>query len=117
MATAVGSTVTGMPVKGDVAMTGEITLRGKVLPMGGLKEKLMAAHRHGMHEAIIPKDNEKDLPDIPELIRNEMKLHFVEHMDEVLRLSLERRIVSLPIPPNPPLEIPVVKPPEETFTH
>jgi ATP-dependent Lon protease len=117
MATALVSTLTGIPVKGDVAMTGEITLRGKVLPIGGLKEKLMAAHRHGMHEAIIPKDNEKDLPDIPELIRKEMKLHFVEHMDEVLRLSLEREIVSLPIAANPAVEIAVVRASEENLTH
>jgi len=117
MATALVSTLTGIPVKGDVAMTGEITLRGKVLPIGGLKEKLMAAHRHGMHEAIIPKDNEKDLPDIPELIRNEMKLHFVEHMDEVLRLSLEREIVSLPIAANPAVEIAAVRASEENLTH
>ncbi len=72
------SALTKIPVRGDVAMTGEITLRGKVLPIGGLKEKLMAAHRHGIYEAILPKDNEKDLPDIPENIRNEMKLHFVD---------------------------------------
>jgi ATP-dependent Lon protease len=117
MATALVSTLTGIPVKGDVAMTGEITLRGKVLPIGGLKEKLMAAHRHGMHEAIIPKDNEKDLPDIPELIRKEMKLHFVEHMDEVLRLSLEREIVSLPIAANPAVEIAAVRASEENLTH
>jgi ATP-dependent Lon protease len=59
-------------------MTGEITLRGKVLPIGGLKEKLLAAHRQGIREVILPKDNEKDLPDIPENIRKEMKLHFVD---------------------------------------
>ena len=57
----------------------------------------MAAHRHGIQEAILPKDNEKDLPDIPELIRNEMKLNFVESMDEVLKIALEREIVALPI--------------------
>ena len=83
MATTICSALTKIPVRGDVAMTGEITLRGKVLPIGGLKEKLMAAHRHGIFEAIMPLDNEKDLPDIPENIRNEMKLHFVESMDEV----------------------------------
>ena len=71
-----------------MAMTGEITLRGKVLPIGGLKEKLLAAHRHGINEVIIPKDNQKDLPDIPEYIRNLMKLHFVDHMDEVLKIAL-----------------------------
>jgi hypothetical protein len=87
-----------IPVRGDVAMTGEITLRGKVLPIGGLKEKLLAAHRHGIFEAILPKDNEKDLPDIPENIRSEMKLHFVESMDEVLKIALEREIEALPLP-------------------
>ena len=98
LATTVCSALTRIPVRGDVAMTGEITLRGKVLPIGGLKEKLMAAHRHGIYEAILPGENEKDLPDIPENIRKEMKLHFVESMDEVLKIALEREIVSLPLP-------------------
>ncbi len=87
-------------------MTGEITLRGKVLPIGGLKEKLLAAHRHGINEVIIPKENQKDLPDIPEYIRNLMKLHFVDHMDEVLRVALERELVALPLTPSA-VEIPV----------
>lgn len=102
LATTICSALTRIPVRGDVAMTGEITLRGKVLPIGGLKEKLMAAHRHGIHEAILPRDNQKDLPDIPENIRQEMKLHFVESMDEVLKIALEREIVSLPMPVGPP---------------
>ena len=93
------SALTSIPVRGDVAMTGEITLRGKVLPIGGLKEKLLAAHRHGIIEAIMPQDNQKDLPDIPDDIRNTMKLHFVESMDEVLRIALEREMVALPMPP------------------
>ncbi len=97
LATTIVSALTRIPVKGDVAMTGEITLRGKVLPIGGLKEKLLAAHRHGINEVIIPKENQKDLPDIPEYIRNLMKLHFVDHMDEVLRIALEREIVALPL--------------------
>jgi len=71
-------------------MTGEITLRGKVLPIGGLKEKLLAAHRAGIYETIIPKDNEKDLAEIPENLRDHMKLHFAETMDEVLAIALER---------------------------
>jgi ATP-dependent Lon protease len=79
-------------------MTGEITLRGKVLPIGGLKEKLMAAHRHGILEAILPRENEKDLPDIPDAIKTTMKLHFVDSMDEVLKIALEREVVSLAIP-------------------
>ena len=76
LATTICSALTRIPVRGDVAMTGEITLRGKVLPIGGLKEKLMAAHRHGIMEAIMPRENEKDLPDIPEAIKQTMKLTF-----------------------------------------
>ena len=97
IATTICSALTKIPVRWDVAMTGEITLRGKVLPIGGLKEKLMAAHRHGIFEAIMPADNQKDLPDIPENIRSVMKLHFVENMDEVLRIALESEIVALPM--------------------
>ena len=70
-------------------MTGEITLRGKVLPIGGLKEKLLAAHRAGLFEVILPKDNEKDLSEVPENLRNAMKLHFVDNMDGVLAIALE----------------------------
>jgi ATP-dependent Lon protease len=97
-----------------VAMTGEITLRGKVLPIGGLKEKLMAAHRHGIYEAIMPADNQKDLPDIPDNIRNVMKLHFVENMDEVLKIALERKITALPMPAA--VEV-TAQPGEETRAH
>ncbi len=97
LATSITSALLNIPVRCDIAMTGEITLRGRVLPIGGLKEKLLAAHRHGIREAIMPKDNEKDLPDIPENIRNEMKLHFVSSMDEVLKLALEREVVMQPM--------------------
>ncbi len=100
LATTIVSALTRIPVKGDVAMTGEITLRGKVLPIGGLKEKLLAAHRHGINEVIIPRENQKDLADIPEYIRNLMKLHFVAHMDEVLHIALERDLVALPLAPT-----------------
>ncbi len=97
IATAITSALTKIPVRCDVAMTGEITLRGRVLPIGGLKEKLLAARRHRVFEVIIPKDNEKDLPDIPENVRGEMKLHFVTSMDEVLKIALEREITALPL--------------------
>ena len=101
LATTICSALTRIPVRGDVCMTGEITLRGKVLPIGGLKEKLMAAHRHGILEAIVPWENEKDLPDIPDAIKKTMKLHFVESMDQVLRIALERELVALPMPAAP----------------
>jgi len=100
LATTIASALTRIPVRGDIAMTGEITLRGKVLPIGGLKEKLMAAHRHGIVEAIMPRENEKDLPDIPDAIKKVMTLHFVDSMDEVLKIALERQPVALPIPPG-----------------
>ena len=102
IATAICSALSRIPVRHDVAMTGEITLRGRVLPIGGLKEKLLAAHRHGIREAIVPRDNEKDLPDIPEMIRKDMALHFVDSMDEVLKVALEREIEALPLTPVAP---------------
>ncbi len=89
MATAISSALSKIPVRRDIAMTGEITLRGKVLPIGGLKEKLLAALRAGITEAIIPKENEKDLPEVPENIRGQMKVHLVENMDQVLKIALE----------------------------
>ena len=114
IATTICSALTKVPVRGDVAMTGEITLRGKVLPIGGLKEKLMAAHRHGIFEAIMPADNQKDLPDIPENIRNVMKLHFVENMDEVLKVALAGEITALPMPAG--VEV-AAQPVEESRAH
>jgi len=90
IATALASALSKIPVRRDIAMTGEITLRGKVLPIGGLKEKLLAAHRAGIMEIILPKDNEKDLAEVPENLRKAVKLHFVEYMDEVLNIALER---------------------------
>jgi ATP-dependent Lon protease len=113
LAVTICSALTKIPVRGDLAMTGEITLRGKVLPIGGLKEKLMAAHRHGILEAIMPRENEKDLPDIPDAIKKTMKLNFVDSMDEVLKIALEREIVALPLP-TAPVE---VQPVEETRAH
>jgi ATP-dependent Lon protease len=115
LATAICSALTRIPVRGDVAMTGEITLRGKVLPIGGLKEKLMAAHRQGILTAIMPRENEKDLPDIPDAIRQTMKLNFVDSMDEVLKIALERELVAIPMPAGGPgVE---VQPVEETRAH
>jgi ATP-dependent Lon protease len=100
IATSIVSALTGIPVRCDIAMTGEITVRGRVLPIGGLKEKLLAAHRQGIREIVLPKDNEKDLADIPENIRKDMDLHFVPTMDEVLKFALEREIVALPLAPT-----------------
>jgi ATP-dependent Lon protease len=95
LATGLASALTKIPVRRDIAMTGEITLRGKVLPIGGLKEKLLAAHRAGVFEAIMPKENEKDLADVPEALKSAMKLHFVESMDEVLGIALEGPLPEL----------------------
>jgi ATP-dependent Lon protease len=89
MATGIASALTKIPVRRDIAMTGEITLRGKVLPIGGLKEKLLAAHRAGIFEVLIPKENEKDVSELPENLRSAMKLHLVENMDQVLKVALE----------------------------
>ncbi|WP_261664158.1 endopeptidase La [Deinococcus sp. Marseille-Q6407] len=88
IATAIISAVTGRPVRMDVAMTGEISLRGRVLPIGGLKEKLLAAHQGGIREVIFPKDNEPNLQDVPESIRGDLKVHSVEKVSEVLSLLL-----------------------------
>ena len=98
--TSIVSALTKIPVRCDIAMTGEITLRGKVLPIGGVKEKLLAAHRLGLRTIILPKDNEKDLADIPPDIQAQMSIHFVESMDDVLQIALEH---PLPIPGHPPV--------------
>ncbi len=95
LATGLASALTKIKVRRDIAMTGEITLRGKVLPIGGLKEKLLAAHRAGIFEAILPEDNRKDYADLPELLKSTMKLHFVSEMDEVLQLALEEKLPEL----------------------
>src|SRR5579863_1476984 len=93
--TSIVSALTKIPVRRDVTMTGEITLRGKVLPIGGVKEKLLAAHRMGLHTVLLPKDNEKDLADIPQEILSSLTVKFVETMDEVLQVALERPIVPI----------------------
>ena len=87
-ATAIVSALTRTPVRRDVAMTGEITLRGKVLPVGGIKEKLLAAHRAGIPTVILPKDNEKDLVELPEDVRSAMQIHLIETTDEALQIAL-----------------------------
>ena len=96
IATALTSALSRIPVRRDIAMTGEITLRGKVLPIGGLKEKLLAAHRAGLFEVILPKENEKDLAEVPENLRSAMKLHLVDNMDQVLALALESPLPQIP---------------------
>ncbi|MDX1984602.1 MAG: endopeptidase La [Bryobacteraceae bacterium] len=117
IATSLTSALTKIPVRGDLAMTGEITVRGHVLAIGGLKEKVLAAHRHGIRELVLPKDNEKDLPDIPEYIRKDLKLNFVESMDEVLKLALEREIdPHASVMPVQPTEG-AARPAEEKLTH
>ena len=88
IATALVSALTKIAVRRDVAMTGEITLRGKVLPIGGVKEKLLAAHRIGITTIILPRENEKDLADIPKEVLDAMTVELVEHVDEVLKIAL-----------------------------
>ncbi len=104
IATAIVSALTRIPVRCDVAMTGEITLRGKVLPIGGVKEKTLAAHRMGMRTVILPKDNEKDLADIPPEVQASVAIKFVEIMDEVLQFALERPLQPAAHPPVPEVE-------------
>jgi ATP-dependent Lon protease len=110
MATALASALAKIPVRRDIAMTGEITLRGKVLAIGGLKEKLLAALRAGIFETILPRANEKDISELPDNIKNAMKLHFVDTMDEVLALALEHPLPSA-LPPEAE-SLATVPPPE-----
>jgi ATP-dependent Lon protease len=107
MFSAVASLLLNAPVKKDVAMTGEITLRGNVLPVGGIKEKLLAAHRAGITEVLVPSRNERDLDDVPKDVRSQLKIHLVKRMDEILPLVLEPPVnpppsESVPPPPPPP---------------
>jgi ATP-dependent Lon protease len=115
LATTIVSALTKIPVRNDVAMTGEITLRGKVLPIGGVKEKLLAAHRAGIRNVILPRENEKDLQDIPEDILESISVNLVDTMDEVLQVALER----LPVPQGEVAEISEIKGnrPNENIAH
>jgi ATP-dependent Lon protease len=121
MTTALVSTLTGIPVRADVAMTGEITLRGEVLPIGGLKEKLLAAVRGGIRLALIPEENVKDLAEIPDTIKNRIEIQPVKWIDKVLELALER--MPEPLPEVPAAEVaavaalPAPDKPAPTITH
>jgi len=114
MTTAIVSVLTGIPVRADVAMTGEITLRGEVLPIGGLKEKLLAAHRGGIKHVLIPKGNAKDLVEIPANIKQKLEIHPVKWIDEVLALALERQ--PEPLDEVDVADLPAIKPEEATAT-
>ena len=102
LATALISALAHVPARREVAMTGEITLRGKVLPIGGVKEKILAAHRAGITTIIMPKDNEKDLADIPKNVLDALSIHMVSHMDEVLKIALDGPLT--PLTPAPDAE-------------
>src|SRR6059058_1115313 len=117
IATAISSALSKIPVRRDIAMTGEITLRGKVLPIGGLKEKLLAAHRAGIFEVVLPKENEKDVAEVPENLRSAMKLHFVETMDQVLAIALEQPLPEADIPADASQAIPLSGPSEGPTAH
>jgi len=116
MATALLSVLSGIPVHADVAMTGEITLRGKVLPIGGVKEKLLAAHRAGIRKIILPKDNEKDVSEIPEEILKELQVELVERIEEVFQIALVAPLARVspaevaPVVDPEPLEPDVTEP-------
>ncbi len=115
LATALVSALARIPVRRDVAMTGEITLRGKVLPIGGVKEKVLAAHRAGVKNIILPKDNEKDLADIPKNMLDGLGLYLVQTMDEVLKIALTEPLPGrLPAAATEPVEVDVS---DDTITH
>jgi len=97
MFTALASLLSGRNVRADVAMTGEVSLRGRVLPVGGIKSKVLAAHDRGLRRVILPQQNEPDVEQLPEEVRNDLEIHLVRHMSEVLELALEPP-VALPRP-------------------
>jgi ATP-dependent Lon protease len=113
LATALVSALARVPVRKDVAMTGEITLRGKVLPIGGVKEKLLAAHRAGVKNIVLPKDNEKDLADIPKNVLDTLNVYMVQTMDEVLKIALAEPLAAR-IPAEAPAEPEIA---DDTITH
>jgi len=115
--TAMVSALTGIPVRSDVAMTGEITLRGEVLPIGGLKEKLLAAHRGGIKTVLIPEENVKDLAEIPDNVKNRLDIHPVKWIDNVLEMALERKPEPLPEPQNVAPLPPVSETPAPAIKH
>jgi ATP-dependent Lon protease len=117
MATALISALTKIAVRKDVAMTGEITLRGKVLPVGGIKDKVLAAYRGGILEIILPKENEKDVEEIPTEVRESMEFHLVESMDEVLRLALDGTLVPLPKKDGKYTKAPTDSPVSDSLAH
>ena len=92
MVTSIVSSITNIPVRKDLAMTGEVTLTGQILQIGGLKEKLLAAHRAGIKEVLIPKENEKDLVDMPKKILDDIKITPVEHADQVIKIALTKEL-------------------------
>jgi ATP-dependent Lon protease len=95
MVTSIVSSITNNPVDRKIAMTGEVTITGQVLPIGGLKEKLLAAHRTGIQKVIIPKDNEKDLIDIPKKVKEDIKIETVENVDQVLKIALKNDLKKI----------------------
>jgi len=114
MYSAVASLLLGASVRKDVAMTGEITLRGKVLPIGGVKEKVLAAHRAGIKSIILPKDNEKDLADIPKNVLDTLNVYLVQTMDEVLKIALAEPLAGR-LPAEEPAEPVAIV--DDTITH
>jgi ATP-dependent Lon protease len=116
MVTAMASELTGRAVRGDLAMTGEVTLSGRVLPIGGVKEKVLAAHRAGLKTIILPKDNEKDLADIPKNVLDTLDVYLVQTMDEVLKIALAEPLAGrLPAEAQAePVDSAVV---DDTITH